>query len=114
MATIAATINLRDGVLHLEVDAEALREALGAAPTTEEHFTSAHLPPGTSRRAFAARCRRLPDARRCGRTWVIPVESWWAACRRGSAPQVTPQASPEAAALLGAAGLRLRGGRRAA
>lgn len=94
------------------VDACDLRAAV-AEPSAPAFFSSIALPPATTRRAFARRCRSIPEACRSGRVWCCPASVWWTACRRGSAPRPPPPARPDdAATLLAGAGVRLRGGRR--
>jgi hypothetical protein len=72
----------------LEAQAAALREAADAieadAPTGVETFSSVNLPPRSSRRAFAERCRsgKVQGARRVGigrgATWTCSAAAWWA------------------------------------
>ena len=70
-------------------------------------YTPTALPPGiTSRRAFAARCRTIPAARREGRAWVVAVADWHAA------RTPAPRPADDAESLLAAAGVRLRRGAR--
>jgi len=55
--------------------AAELRAALGAEST--EEYTSRRLPPDVrSATTFARVCRGIPEARRQGRTWVVPVDAW--------------------------------------
>ena len=43
----------------------------------EEVYTSRHLPPDVpSRTLFARACRSIRDARRQGKTWIVPRAAW--------------------------------------
>lgn len=86
--------------------AALLRSAGPAANAGATYYSSTALPPGvSSRRAFAARCKTIPAARREGRGWVVAAVDWFAA----RAPAPPPDDSAET--LLAAAGVRLRGRR---
>jgi hypothetical protein len=42
-----------------------------------EVYTSRHLPPDVpSRTLFARACRSIPEARRQGKTWIVPRAAW--------------------------------------
>jgi hypothetical protein len=63
----------RDEIVAL-IRSELATQLVERAP---DAFTSAALPPDCpSRRAFATRCRSIPEARRRGRGWIVPRAAW--------------------------------------
>ena len=83
-------------------------------PTSVTHYDSKHLPPGiASPRAYRARARGIPEARRVGRDVVVPVDAWDRTLERPAATRPRAPASAAAEAddvdeLLAAGGVRLR------
>jgi hypothetical protein len=85
---LSLALALRAQAVALRAQADAL-DGQAAALETEAHpgavecFTSVALPPRTSRRAFAERCRsgRVQGARRIGSgrgsTWTCATSAWW-------------------------------------
>jgi hypothetical protein len=115
---MSATPDVLAGLLVLlrDVVREAVREELRADTET---FDSRRFPPdcGTARR-FAEECRKIPEATKRGRVWIVPKCAWEAhrTRRRGSSSrtEVAPVSTPlteQADRLLVRAGLRVVGAR---
>jgi hypothetical protein len=66
--------------------ASAIAAKLQQKPATYNSRTN--LPPGVSRRTFAARCKDIPEAVKTGAVWVCPEAAWLA----HHASKVEPQA----------------------
>lgn len=63
----------------LLVVAGALSELATLEPDAEkaEVYSSRRLPPDApSRTLFARACRSIPEARRQGKTWIVPRAAW--------------------------------------
>lgn len=74
-------------------------------------YTSESLPPGcASRRAFAERCKRIPEAHKSGRSWVVPMSAWERPARAPESPRTkaAPQTAPSVDDLWSANGVDLR------
>lgn len=97
----------------LDLLADKLAARIGVV-RERDVYTSEDLPPDCrTRRAFAEKCRRIPEAEKRGRTWVVVRAAWEAhrRTRRGAAiatvaMTTAPPLTAKADALLARAGLR--------
>jgi hypothetical protein len=100
--------------------AHALADAIEQQCTPPGEYSTAHLPPRTSRRAFNCWCRegKVHGARREGRGWVCTENAWREARARVRAPakpklRLVPPSDEELAdVMIAEAGLRVTRRRR--